>query len=189
MNCPCISEGWNLQKERADAGVVLDPVLVVEPPDSRGPYPISAGGCAAAPRTPKAPPEVIDGLEVPTRAVHGEGTLMHHKYVIRDGRVVWTGSMNWTDDAFSLEENVILRIDHPELAEAYGKDFDQLWERARVERTGGDGPEISSAGVTMRPSFSPKASSLAHLAAGVLGTAKHRIRILSPVITSGVVLG
>jgi len=144
---------------------------------------------ASSPRPPKAPPEMIDGLDVPTRAIHGDGTLMHHKYVIRDGQSVWTGSMNWTDDAFSLEENVILRIDSPDLAQAYSKDFEQLWEKERVERTGGDGPPVTVGGVTIQPAFSPKASSLAHLAADIVGTARHRIRILSPVITSGVVLG
>ena len=31
-------------------------------------------------------PETIDGLEVPTRGVHDQGALMHHKYVVRDAR-------------------------------------------------------------------------------------------------------
>ena len=29
-------------------------------------------------------PEAIEGLEVPTRGVHDQGALMHHKYVVRD---------------------------------------------------------------------------------------------------------
>ena len=37
-------------------------------------------------------PEVVDGLEVPTHGVHDKGALMHHKYVVRDGATVWTGS-------------------------------------------------------------------------------------------------
>ena len=55
-------------------------------------------------------PELIDGLDVPTKGVHDQGALMHHKYVVRDGSHVWTGSTNWTEDAFSREENVILRF-------------------------------------------------------------------------------
>src|SRR6266567_283456 len=144
----------------------------------------------SAPRPPKCDPAVIDGLDVPTRGVHGDGTLMHHKYVVRDGASVWTGSMNWTDDAFGLEENVLLRLDSPEIATAYANDFRQLWDGGTVERSGLEGPEVSLAGgVTVRPTFSPRGPSLAHLCASVLGTARHRIRVLSPVITSGVVLG
>ena len=31
---------------------------------------------------------------------------MHHKYVVRDGEAVWTGSTNWTADSWTREENV-----------------------------------------------------------------------------------
>ena len=44
-------------------------------------------------------PETIDGLDVPTKGVLDQGALMHHKYVVRDGTAVWTGSTNWTSDA------------------------------------------------------------------------------------------
>src|SRR5262249_1880352 len=40
--------------------------------------------------------------------------LMHHKYAVRDGRTpagaVWTGSVNWTDDSWTLQENNIVRL-------------------------------------------------------------------------------
>ena len=51
---------------------------------------------------------------------------MHHKFVVRDGETVWTGSMNWTDDSWSRQENVIVVIDSPELAARFTKDFEQL---------------------------------------------------------------
>ena len=41
------------------------------------------------------------------RAIAGVPDLMHHKYVVRDGETVWTGSMNWTDDSFTRQENVV----------------------------------------------------------------------------------
>ena len=44
---------------------------------------------------------------------------MHHKYVVRDGGTptgaVWTGSTNFTDDSWRLQENNIVRLDSPEL--------------------------------------------------------------------------
>src|SRR6185295_5159810 len=76
-------------------------------------------------------PETIDGLEVPTKGVHDQGALMHHKYVVRDGTDVWTGSTNWTDDAFSREENVILEVGSREIAAAYLANFERLWDRGR----------------------------------------------------------
>jgi len=135
-------------------------------------------------------PSTIDGLDVPTRGVHDEGALMHHKYVVRDGQHVWTGSTNWTDDAFAREENAILRIDSAEIASAYTRNFEQLWERERIEPSGGAGPQVDlGRGVEAQPLFSPHGPSLAHRVAERIGAADHRLRILSPVLTSGAVLG
>jgi len=144
---------------------------------------------ASAPRPPRSEPEAIDGLAVPTRPVRGQGTLMHHKYVVRDGETVWTGSMNWTDDAFGLEENIILRIHAPRVAAAFERDFRQLWAKGSVERSGGAGTASRVGGSLVRPYFSPKGPALSQLAAAVIATARRRIRVLSPVITAGAVLG
>ena len=57
---------------------------------------------------PAAPPEYIDALGLDVRPVIGFGTLMHHKYIVIDGQRVWTGSMNWTEDSFTLQENCIV---------------------------------------------------------------------------------
>ena len=62
---------------------------------------------------PAAPPEYIDSLGLDVRPVIGFGTLMHHKYVVIDGERVWTGSMNWTEDSFTLQENCIVTLDEP----------------------------------------------------------------------------
>jgi phosphatidylserine/phosphatidylglycerophosphate/cardiolipin synthase-like enzyme len=144
----------------------------------------------SAPRPMAASPEEIDGLEVPTRGVHDVSSLMHHKYVVRDGATVWTGSTNWTDDAFSREENTVIRVESPSIAGDYAHDFEQLWTHGRVEPSGGAGTVTTlEGGVTIRPFFSPKGPSLAHLVAERLGAARRRIRILSPVVTSGAILG
>jgi phosphatidylserine/phosphatidylglycerophosphate/cardiolipin synthase-like enzyme len=143
-----------------------------------------------APRPMAGDPALIDGLEVPTRAARGEGTLMHHKYVVRDGLEVWTGSTNWTDDAFSREENVVLRVASPEIASAFSANFSQLWETGLIDHSGGSGPEVSlEPGVTAQPFFSPKGRSLAHIVAERLGSSPRRVRLLSPLVTSGPILG
>ena len=61
---------------------------------------------------------------------------MHHKYVVRDGEAVWTGSMNWTLDSWTREENVIATVDAPGGRRGVRADFEQIWRRRRVEDTG-----------------------------------------------------
>jgi len=144
---------------------------------------------ASAPRPPKCDPQTIDGLDVPTRGVTAENALMHHKYVVRDALDVWTGSLNWTDDAFALEENLVLRVHSSDVAAAFTEDFEQLWARGTVEATGLAGPEVTVEDVTVQPFFSPKGPSLAQVAAAHIAPADSHLRVLSPVLTAGAVLG
>ncbi len=124
----------------------------------------------SAPRPMEANPDEIDGLEVPTRGVRDENALMHHKFVVRDGEDVWTGSTNWTDDAFTREENAVIRVSSPSIAGDYTRDFEKLWTHRRVDPSGGAGVVTTlDGGVTIRPYFSPKGPSLAHLLAERLG--------------------
>ena len=144
----------------------------------------------SAPRPMVADPLTIDGLEVPTRGVHDRGALMHHKYVVADGARVLTGSTNWTDDAFTREENVIVTVDDRSVAAAYTANFAELWRRDRLEGSGARGHEARLAhGISVTPWFLPKPPSVAHLAAERIGAARRRLRICSPVVTSGTVLG
>ncbi|RZM82588.1 phospholipase D-like domain-containing protein [Leptolyngbya iicbica] len=66
--------------------------------------------------------------------------LMHHKFMVVDGRTVVLGSANWTTsgihgDFASADSrgnaNALLRIDSPELAAVLEEEFDLMW---------GDGP-------------------------------------------------
>ena len=71
-----------------------------------------------------------------TRGVAGIPDLMHHKFVVRDGATVWTGSTNWTDDSWTRQENVIVTSSSPKIASAYTLTFDQLWETRPGRRNG-----------------------------------------------------
>ena len=139
------------------------------------------------PPPPKTRPDEIEALPIPTLGVPGWPDLMHHKYVVRDGASVWTGSMNWTDDSWSREENVIAVVDSRAIAQRYTEDFEQLWRTKQVQRSG----KVSSAVVDgARAWFSPKrGQKLAHRIAHAIGRAEQRVRIASPVITSGPILG
>jgi len=150
--------------------------------DFRAPIPV--------PPPPQARPEDIERLTVPTRAVPGIPDLMHHKYVVRDKASVWTGSTNWTDESWSREENVILTVDSPELATAFTLNFEELWEKQDVMKSGFVQPRpVDVEGTAVRPWFCPGfGDALAHRIAKACGRAKRRIRICSPVLTSAPIL-
>jgi phosphatidylserine/phosphatidylglycerophosphate/cardiolipin synthase-like enzyme len=136
-------------------------------------------------------PELIESLPFPTAAIPGDPDLMHHKYMIRDAETLWTGSMNWTADSWTREENVILTVESRELAVRYGVDFEQLWTKRDVEKSGKvDSSPVLVDGTSVRPWFCPgRGAKLAHRIAKAIGTATRRIRIASPVISSGPILG
>jgi phosphatidylserine/phosphatidylglycerophosphate/cardiolipin synthase-like enzyme len=144
---------------------------------------------ASDPRPPVCEPAVVEGLEVPTRGVSGNGALMHHKYVVRDAAEVWTGSTNWTQDAFGREENVVVRLASGEIAAGFAANFQRLWDRERVDGSGAAGDEIAVDGAPVRALFSPDGPSLGQAIANRIGEARRRIRIASPVLTSGPILG
>jgi phosphatidylserine/phosphatidylglycerophosphate/cardiolipin synthase-like enzyme len=149
------------------------------------------------------PPEVdwtfinrLKAIGIQFKPVPGVPDLMHHKYVVRDAGTpaasVLTGSTNWTNDSWTREENVILTIASGEIAADYGANFDGLWQNPIVATSG----RISSPwspladGTRLRPYFCPgRAMKLVHAMARSIASAERRIRICSPVITSGPILG
>ena len=121
----------------------------------------------------------------------GEPDLMHHKYVVRDRAVVWTGSLNWTDDSWSRQENAIAIVESEPLAHAFALNFEELWSGQAVEGSGRVEPRpVDVGGIQVRPWFTPgHGEELAHRIAKRLGQARRRIRIASPVLSSGPILG
>ena len=143
------------------------------------------------PPPPQTEPDLVEQLPFATRAIPGWPDLMHHKFVIRDGAAVWSGSTNWTDDSWTREENVIVTVESKGVADRYAADFEQLWTTRDVERSGKvDSSAIDVDGASVRTWFSPKrGEKLAREIAHRIGGADARIRIASPVITSGPILG
>jgi phosphatidylserine/phosphatidylglycerophosphate/cardiolipin synthase-like enzyme len=145
------------------------------------------------------PPEIdwafIDRLKsigIQTKPIPGIPDLMHHKYVVRDSNTVLSGSTNWTNDSWSREENVILTIASNEVAADYASNFEDLWQRPVVATSGRiSSPWTALADATrVRPYFCPgRALKLVHAMARSISSAQKRIRICSPVITSGPILG
>jgi phosphatidylserine/phosphatidylglycerophosphate/cardiolipin synthase-like enzyme len=149
---------------------------------------------------PLPPPGFVDydyvrSLRVVSRAVPGEPDLMHHKYVVSDAGTpeasVWTGSANWTADSWTREENVVIQLGDPGVADAYRADFEELWETRVVRRSGHGAPTWfePEPGVRVRAHFTPGgARKLVHEIAQRIAGASRRLRLCSPVVTSGPVL-
>jgi phosphatidylserine/phosphatidylglycerophosphate/cardiolipin synthase-like enzyme len=154
-------------------------------------YNVDHPGPIPVPPPPETAPEALEALPVETRAIAGVPDLMHHKFVVRDGEAVWMGSTNWTDDSWSRQENVIVTIASPAIAYAYRLAFDQLWDTGIVERSGDVQPRPEAVdGIRARAWFCPEyGEALSHRIAKHIGKARKRIRIASPVLTSGPILG
>jgi phosphatidylserine/phosphatidylglycerophosphate/cardiolipin synthase-like enzyme len=138
------------------------------------------------PPPPSTDPSILETLAVPMKPIPGDRDLMHHKYVVRDGHDVWTGSMNWTLDSWTRQENVIAVVaGDPGLARAFHQDFEELWRTGEVEGTGNfDAPKGH-----IRPWFCPgRGEDLSHRIAAAIAHARTRIRIASPVITASPIL-
>jgi phosphatidylserine/phosphatidylglycerophosphate/cardiolipin synthase-like enzyme len=153
---------------------------------------------------PEPPPAEIDwafvdqlkASGVETKPIPGVPDLMHHKYVVRDagtpGAVVLTGSTNWTNDSWNREENVIFTIASPDVAAIFKQNFEELWLNPVVATSGRiSAPWQSLADSTrVRAYFCPgRALKLVHAMARSIASAQRRVRICSPVLTSGPVLG
>ena len=154
-------------------------------------YDVAHPGPIPVPPPPETAPEAIEALPVPTRGIAGIPDLMHHKFAVRDGEAIWTGSTNWTDDSWSRQENVIVTVESREIAYAHTLAFGQLWERGVVEGTGKVDPRPEDVGgARVRAWFTPEhGEALSHRVAKHIGRAGERVRVASPVLTSGPILG
>lgn len=54
--------------------------------------------------------------------------LMHDKFVVIDGRYLWTGSMNFTTNGVYCNNNNLVRFDSPELAANYTAELSEMYD-------------------------------------------------------------
>ena len=153
---------------------------------------------------PVPPPAEIDwafvnqlkASGVETKPIPGVPDLMHHKYVVRDAgtpqAAVLTGSTNWTNDSWNREENLIITIASPDVTATFEQNFMELWSNPVVAQSGRiSAPwETLADSTRVRPYFCPgRGLKLVHAMARSIASAQQRIRICSPVLTSGPILG
>jgi phosphatidylserine/phosphatidylglycerophosphate/cardiolipin synthase-like enzyme len=54
--------------------------------------------------------------------------LMHNKFWIFDGQMVWTGSTNITVSGIFTQDNNVLALRSPQVAAIYEREFQEMWE-------------------------------------------------------------
>ena len=131
------------------------------------------------------------GTKVATKPIKApSGQLMHSKYVVRDAghphAAVWTGSANFTDDAWTRQENNVLTVVSAALATSYRADFDQLWDTGSIKLTGGgDAGHTTAAGVELTWDFAPAdGAPIDAFLVSQVDAAAHRIVLATMVLTS-----
>src|SRR5262249_19293912 len=177
-------------RERADAGVGIRIAYDADKPEP----PRLEVGMDPAPAGTGA---FVQALGYPWRRIGGL-KLMHHKYIVRDvglpSAAVWTGSPNFTDDAWALQENNIVQLTSPALATAYARDFDELWATGEIGNSGAFDPDpvrlmYAGAPATVRVLFSPgRGPAIDFDVAQCVARARRRVRICSMLLNSSALL-
>jgi phosphatidylserine/phosphatidylglycerophosphate/cardiolipin synthase-like enzyme len=154
-------------------------------------YNVDSGRPSELHPPPRTRPDILAKLPIDARPVPGIPDLMHHKYAIRDAEAVWAGSANWTVDSWTRQENVLAIVESEEIASRFRQNFEELWSRPEVDHSGNVEPNpIDVGGVQVTAWFTPgHGEQLSQRIATAIGASRRRVRIASPVITSGPILG
>jgi len=74
--------------------------------------------------------EYLEGQGVPLRVSYNpNGGIMHDKFAVIDGKVVLTGSYNWTSNADTKNDENLVRLVNSEMAVQFEDEFERLWAR------------------------------------------------------------
>lgn len=98
----------------------------------------------------------LESAGIPVLGDRREG-LMHHKFLVIDGRQVWTGSMNLTFHDLGRNDNNFLHLESTELAADYQREFEEMWGDRFGPESLSDTPypRLTVGGVPVEVYFSP----------------------------------
>ncbi len=71
----------------------------------------------------------IRGVGTPRLA---RGDKLHHKFAVIDNKTVITGSFNWSPSAAHTNDETLLVIHSPQLAQHITREMDRLWDTAEL---------------------------------------------------------
>jgi phosphatidylserine/phosphatidylglycerophosphate/cardiolipin synthase-like enzyme len=73
--------------------------------------------------------QALKAVGVPVVDDKRDGALMHDKFMVLDGKAVWTGSMNFTENCAYRNNNHGLHLDDARVAEDYATKFRWMFEQ------------------------------------------------------------
>jgi phosphatidylserine/phosphatidylglycerophosphate/cardiolipin synthase-like enzyme len=183
--------------DRAEAGVKIRILFDSATASGQGNEPgndLAAGGTAEFLDQVRDIAELkgITGIQLGHPEKHA---LMHSKYMVRDAlspaSAVLTGTSNFTNDAFGLQENSILTLRSHDLATYYSTDFDDLWNAGEILPSSGlrDTGTVLIGGVPVTVSFAPgEGQSITREIVQAIEAANERISVASMLFSSGPIL-
>ena len=182
-------------RERAQAGVAIraahDPTTSAGADVPGGDETVVTSGGVGKPAGAEDFLARLDGI-ADVKPIKGFKSLMHNKYVIRDGlaaeAAVLMGSTNFTNDAWGLQENNIVVLHAQELATYYATDFMQLWSRGKITESTGyrDTGTVHVGGVPVTVAFTPgESTTIVQAVVNAIELAKSRLTIAAMVMSSG----
>ncbi|SDJ26171.1 Phosphatidylserine/phosphatidylglycerophosphate/cardiolipin synthase [Frankineae bacterium MT45] len=138
----------------------------------------------------------LGSTKVALKPIRAGGQLMHSKYIVRDAgdgsttTGIWTGSTNFTDDAWTRQENNIITVADPVIAQSYLADFEQMWSTGGIHNAGAHGAGSSTVGgAEIGWDFCPGDGAAVNTAlAARVAAARERLVVASMVLTSHEVL-
>lgn len=71
------------------------------------------------------------GIAVQQMGGHGRRGSFHDKFAIFDGKILETGSFNWTVNGERYNHENIIFFTDPDLIKAFQKEFEKLWRESR----------------------------------------------------------
>jgi phosphatidylserine/phosphatidylglycerophosphate/cardiolipin synthase-like enzyme len=129
------------------------------------------------------------------KPISGYRALMHNKYIIRDGlaaeAAVLTGSTNFTNDSWGLQENNLVVLRSQDLSSYYATDFLQLWSRGKITDSTGyrDTGTTKVGNVPVTVAFTPgESATIVRHVVQAIEIARRRLFIAAMVMSSGPIL-
>ncbi len=132
----------------------------------------------------------IEDLEAAGITVLGDHRdhLMHHKFVVIDGLVVWTGSMNFTVSGAYRNNNNLIRIRSSRVGQNYTLEFEEMFVEDRfgaLSKPNTPYPKVTVDGVPIEIYFSPDDGVAARLV-DIMRNATSSIDFLAYTFTSDI---